>query len=235
MGTNTPHPAKFSDPILEEAQKQLVKAKFKGVLLDPFAGVGKVHQLSNGRSAKAVNGWKPTGSTGITTIGVEIEPEWAKQHKQTLVGDSRDLGKLGFRHLTIDGVFTSPCYGNRMADHHDARDKSKRHTYRHYLGRMPTDGSAAVLQWGKAYRELHHEVWVNLMPYLKDKALFMLNISDHVRNGEVVPVTAWHKYTLETLGISWTKDIPIRTRRHRHGENHSARVANEWLLVGKKK
>jgi hypothetical protein len=49
-----------------------------------------------------------------------------------------------------EGYLHHNCYENRFADTYDGRDGSKRYTYRIALGRMPTEGSAAVFQWGPA-------------------------------------------------------------------------------------
>jgi tRNA G10 N-methylase Trm11 len=83
-------------------------------VLDPFAGTGRIHELEN---------W---------TVGVEIEPEWATMRDGTIVANALNLP---FRDASFDAVVTSPTYGNRLADHHDARDSSRRHSYKHDLGR----------------------------------------------------------------------------------------------------
>jgi hypothetical protein len=220
MSTITPHPAKYSDPIIDEVVKYLDKVKFKGFILDPNAGPGGVHRLATKKRQ---------------TIGVEIEPEWASMHNWTICGDCLNLAKLGFIPRSIDCIFVSPCYANRMADNFNAQDSSKRHTYRAYLGREPTAGSSAVMQWGEKYRDFYREAWAESLKFLKKDGLFILNVSDHIRNKKVVPVTDWHKYTLESLGIKWVKEIPVYTRRQRHGENREARVDNEWVLIGKKR
>lgn len=59
----------------------------------------------------------------------------------TIVGNAL---YLPFRDRAFDGIVTSPCYGNRMADHHDARDDSKRNTYTH-SARHPAKFSDEVL------------------------------------------------------------------------------------------
>lgn len=116
--TRTPveHPAKFSGPILDHLQARVNAVAAAGPyltgpvrVLDPFAGVGGVHVL-------AVPG-------EVETVGIELEPEWANQHPDTQVGDAT---KLPFEDGSFDVVATSPCYGNRMADAHEAKDPCKR-------------------------------------------------------------------------------------------------------------
>ena len=63
----------------------------------------------------------------------------------TTTGDS---GQMHYPDVTFDAICTSPTYGNRMADHHEARDGSPRDTYRHVLGRPLTPGNSGALHWG---------------------------------------------------------------------------------------
>jgi tRNA G10 N-methylase Trm11 len=57
----TAHPAKFSDEILARIHVHDTDSPLRPLILDPFAGTGKVHRLD-----------------GIRSIGVEIEPEWTR-------------------------------------------------------------------------------------------------------------------------------------------------------------
>jgi len=212
------HPAVFSDRVLDAVVECLDELHYHAEryplrVLDPFAGIGKVHSLPR-----------------ILSLGVELEPEWANQHRQTIVGDSRFLP---FPSGFFDGVITSPAYGNRMADHHDAKDDSRRITYRHTLGRELTDGNSGKMQWGLNYRTLHRRVWAECRRVTTDDGFFILNISDHVRAGVVVPVSEWHWKTLMTLGFKLVKEINVETPRMRFGQNHDARVTHEhvWLFV----
>lgn len=216
-----PHPAKFSDPLIP-----LIAEQVKGcqLLLDPFAGVGKIALV------------KSFGFDGKVFCN-ELEPEWADQAlacgaDRVLVGDCRKLEKRYAERF--DAIATSPCYGNRMADHHDATDDSVRITYTHKLGRKLTEGSSGVLKWGKAYRDFHLEAWTSILKCLTSGGLFVLNISDHIRGGEVMPVTRWHVLVLQGLGlvvVDWTK---VETRRMRRGENHELRVEHESLITFQK-
>ena len=180
------------------------------LVLDPFAGTGLIHQVHD------------------RAIGVEIEPEWAAMHPRTVVGDATCLP---FDSQVFDAIATSPCYGNRMADHHDARDGSKRHTYRHYLGRQLHENSAGKLQWGAAYRDLHERAWAECYRVLVPFGVLILNISDHVRGGERMYVTDWHRRTLTELDFVLIDEIEIATPRLRHGENFGARVDHELVQV----
>ena len=202
------HPAKFSDVLIEQIDKMVVT---HSSVLDPFAGVGTIHKLH----------------PRCETYGIEIEPEWANMHPRTIVGNALDLP---FSNDTFDYVVTSPCYGNRMADHHNAKDSSRRMTYTHTLGRTLHDDNSGKMQWGKEYRSFHNTAWMEVRRVLKPYGNFILNISDHIRKGERVPVTSWHIETLRSLGFIMVNEIKIPTPRMRFGQNHAARIEYESII-----
>lgn len=201
------HPCVFSDEIVDVLHT-LVEPD--DLVLDPFAGVGTIHQLN------------------ARTVGVELEPEWANCHPDTVVGDAH---QLPFADDTFDVVCTSPVYGNRMSDHHEAKDGSKRITYRHVIGRPLSDNNAGMLQWGDAYREFHLTAWREAQRVLKPGGRFLLNVSDHIRGGERMQVTDWHLSTILDLGMTLQKMIPVHTQRMGFGANSKARVDHESVLV----
>lgn len=218
------HPAKFSEPILQVLARQ-VRAEVKRqarptplLLVDPFAGVGRCHQLEQ------------VGK--VMTLGVEIEAEWANCHQRTVCADSLDwmAYQVAFMDRRADIVATSPCYGNRFADHHEARDGSTRRSYRHDLGRMPSDGSASVMPWGARYWRFHATAYQRIFALLRPGGLFLLNVSDFVKGEAVVPAASWHHGAASAVGFEpagprWALQVP--TDRMRHGENHEARVPFE--------
>ena len=188
-GAGVSHPARYSDAILSQLSDLL--ATYTRVL-DPFAGTGRIHEL-----------------TGHDTVGVELEPEWAACHERTQVGDAT---ALPFDTGTFDAVATSPTYGNRLADHHDAYDPESRRTYRFDLGRPLSDGSSAGLQWGTEYRELHRRAWSEAVRVLRPGGRFVLNMKDHYRAGRWMDVTAWHIGTLVDLGLVVVACRPVAGR-----------------------
>jgi tRNA G10 N-methylase Trm11 len=212
------HPAKYSDVFIPI---------FAGLLynynrvLDPFAGTGKLAAI------------KDYGFTG-QVVCCEIEPEWAKcgmysDVDEWHIGDSRRMGWA--EDEQFDAICTSPTYGNRMADHHNARDGSRRMTYRHTLGRELHKANSGRMQWGERYRKLHEEVYAECWRVLSWGGRFVLNVSNHIRNGQEVDVVGWHRETLLGLGFEATHEIEVLTRRMRRGANHERRVATEKILV----
>lgn len=212
-----PHPAKFSPEILSVLQAWVrMEAFFQDKrqrrmrILDPFGGTGLVHALPG------------------KTFAVELEPEWALQHPRTQVGNAL---ALPWRKDSFDCVVTSPCYGSRMADSHNAKDESKRIGYRFQLGRMPSEGSSAVMQWGQEYRRFHLQAWTEVVRVLRPGSAMLLNISDHVRNKERQHVSAWHCDVLHGLGMTCFARRDVPTRRMRFGSNHEARVECEHVFA----
>lgn len=252
-----PHCAKFSEPILDAIRFYLDAVDPHGTwrVLDPFAGVGRIHRLAT----------CPDPSHAIRpTIGSELEAEWIVQGgARSLVADAHSLP---FADGTFDAIVTSPCYGNRMADLYDGkgqcrkcaghpaaldgtpcdrcdgtgRDQSERNTYRIKLDRPLTRNSAAGLRWGPAYRKFHRTAWAECVRVLRRPepgrpvARFILNTSDHMRLGERQPVTRFHVDTLRALGLSRVGRLDIATRRNRNGagaHDKRARVEAENVTV----
>jgi len=205
------HPAKFSAAVIDQLSS-LVRPNT--TVLDPFAGTGRIHDIGQ--------------RSGAFTVGVEIEPEWASMSDRTIVGDAT---RLPFRSGVFDMIVTSPVYGNRLSDHHKARDGSVRHSYTHDLGRTLHPNNAGSLQWGEAYRALHDLAWAESKRVLRSGGIFILNISDHVRGGKLQPVTDWHITTLAALGFDLSERYEIPTPRLRYGANAAARVPYETVAV----
>lgn len=211
-----PHPAKWSAPILaaigDALDAQGVAAPAFG--LDPFAGLG----------LPALAAAAPS----VTWTGVEIEPEWASQAPGTIVADAT---RLPFPACSFDLVVTSPAYGNRMADAYDGRDGSKRMTYRLAKGAPLHNRSTAGAQWGTTYRALHRLAWREAFRVTRPGGIILVNVSNHVRRGQVQHVMEWHVDALASVGYRLERLVPITTRRYRHGANADARVDAEHLIL----
>ena len=212
------HGAKFSDEILDTASRIIGRELQTRVLLDPFAGSGRVHELAD--------------ETNCWTFGIEIEPEFAEMNKLTFVGDSTvDIPKW-FEADTVDVVFSSPCYGNRMADK-DMRSTCAG-TYTKWLGRKPSANSAGGMQWGEDYRDLHERVWGQVTLASKRGALFVLNTKDFPRNFKRVHVGLWHLNVLTSLGWSWVGHEMVDAPGQNFGANQGHKVDNEDLFILRK-
>lgn len=217
--TKLKHPAKFSAPIIEVAALALDGVSLLGqggvaTVLDPFAGTGLIHEL------------RDLGD--FYTVGVEIEPEWAEMHPDTVVGDALSLP---FPDGSFDAVFTSPTYGNRLADHHDAKDGSTRRSYKHDLGRDLHPNNSGMLHWGEEYRIFHRMAWDEVRRVVRRGGRFVLNVKNHVRAKEQQRVVEWHIDTLIRKGWTLQAMEPLPAKGMRYGQNHEARVGFEYVLV----
>jgi hypothetical protein len=247
--TEIKHPATFSKPILDQITAivldELTKTKFSVDILDPFAGTGKIHMLEN-------------IDKRVRTTGIEIEAEWAMMGPEcahcrgsgggyvnpsgdweecpdcwgtgvkTIVGNALHLPENWTNRFHM--VVTSPTYGNRMADHHDAKDDSKRMTYKHMLGRDLHPDNSGQMHFGPKYKEFHEKAWAEVTRVIKlpDRAH-----SFQVKSPEIPrPFIPAGDATL-TLGQDYSggleRDVP--TARLRYGQNHAARVTHEKIFV----
>lgn len=215
------HPARFSTaliPILAELVGDSAN------VLDPFAGTGKLAEIS------------AHGYRGAVYLN-EIEEEWAELCRRPGVAavTTCDARTLPYPDGYFAAVATSPVYGNRLADHHNAKDPSRRRSYTHDLGRPLTPGNAGALQWGDAYRDFHVAAWAEVRRLLRPGGRLVLNVSDHIRGGRVALVTAWHVAALAELDFRLAERVEVPTPRLRYGANADKRKAvtillqdNEW-------
>ena len=200
------HPASFPKKILDVVDQILAQLAFALIwvparILDPFVGIGGIGGLN----------WDGE------IYGVEIEPEWAEQARaRGIITHTGDARRLPWPDGFFGAICTSPTYGNRLADSYapDLSDPKhgKRRSYRIYLGRPLTSGNSGAMHVGDDYRNLHRSVWADCVRVLAPGGLFLLNIKDHSRNGELQGVPDWHVKTLEGLGLVLLerKEVPLR-------------------------
>lgn len=208
-GTGLSHPARYSDALLPVFAEWLPADRYPRVL-DPFAGTGKIHELPN------------------DTVGVEIEPEWANLHPDTVVGDALHLS---FEDATFDAVCTSPTYGNRLADSHNASDPERRRSYTHDLGRPLSESNSGSLHWGVDYQIFHEQAWEEAFRVLRPGGRFVVNVKDHIRGGELQLVSHWHVATLVDLGLTYVGGVAIPARSLKAGANADERTGHELVLI----
>lgn len=213
------HPATFSDPILDQVAEHLKETGETGTVLDPFAGTGRIHELRD--------------RVPVNTRGIELEPEWAAKHPDTEQGNALELTNT-VAPGSVDAIATSPTYGNRMADHHDAKDDSVRLTYKHTLGRDLHEDNSGAMQWGDEYRSFHSKAWAEAVAALKAGGTLTLNIKNHWRAGEQQRVTEWHINTLYELGLSMVALDIVPTKGLMAGANAEKRTLAEFVITFRK-
>lgn len=217
FGNGVSHPARYSSELmvvirdLLDGFRDLEQWREHWRVLDPFAGTGRIHEL------------RPD----YETIGIEIEPEWANMHEDTIEGSALDLP---FDYHHFDAIVTSPTYGNRLADHHTASDPESRRSYTHDLGRPLHPDNSGAMQWGDEYKRFHEQAWAEAERVLAPGGVMVLNIKDHVRDGLRRHVAGWHVTMLIRRGFMLLDQIPIDARHLRQGANSELRLT-EWVYV----
>jgi tRNA G10 N-methylase Trm11 len=220
------HPAPFPLKVIDGIASVLdVDTPLR--VLDPFCGSGRIATVSEE--------WE--------CFGVEIEEEWAAMAwangVDCCVGDSAKC--IPQLPGTFDAVVTSPCYGNRMADTYAPPPEKKhamRRTYRIALGHDLSEGSAACMQWGEEYRDLHARVWARSVEKIKPGGWFVLNIKNHMRKGEEMPVTEWHIAELTHLGLYLRSAVCVPLKGDQNTNTMRSRgirtIDCEWVIAFQK-
>lgn len=213
------HPAKYTNSFFEVFVTWLKDTKN---VLDPFGGTGKIGRL------------KEYGYCGEIYAN-EIEREWLEPNLYQCDKLSfQDAEFLNYPNGFFDAICTSPTYGNRMADHHIAKDNSKRNTYTHCLGHQLQDGNTGKMQWGEEYRAKHVRIYKHLAKLLKNKGKFILNIKNHIRKGEEIDVVSFHIESLKSLGFKVVEKVLVKTPSLKYGANGNKRVEGEWVILFEK-
>lgn len=213
------HPAKYTDTFFAVFAEMLDDCSN---VLDPFAGTGKIGKL------------KQFGFAGQIYAN-ELEPEWliGNEYKCDVLTFC-DAEFLDYPEAFFDAVCTSPTYGNRMADHHNAKDGSKRNTYTHCLGRQLAEGNTGKMQWGIEYMEKHERIYNHIAKLVKPDGKFVLNVKNHIRRGVEVDVTAFHVAALEKCGFREIERRMIETPSLKYGANADKRLSCEYIILFRK-
>ena len=213
------HPAKYNDkfiPIFADILKD------KERVLDPFAGVGKIGLIKN------------FGFNGEIYAN-DIESDWIEPNEfkcdHVTIEDSEFLNH---EDEFFDAICTSPTYGNRMADHHNAKDGSMRNTYTHCIGHDLENGNTGKMQWGIEYREKHERIYKNLCRMLKCGGIFVLNVKNFIKKGKEIDVTQFHIDVLGEYGLEVEGCIKVPVNSNGFGANGKIRVDHEWIIILKK-
>lgn len=224
------HPATYSRAILA----QLDELVPPGLYLDPCAGVGKIFRLD--RDDRAF-------------VAIEIERPWADVEPRTIHGDMFEVVKDWIRLSTVrfDGIVVSWVYGNRMSDHHNARDTSRRHSYTHDIRTMTgnpdyilhPNNSGTMYFWQQEYKDFHEAAYALLLDAVNDayKSSFF-NVKNFYRTikkrQELQPVVGWHVGALKRAGWEVIRLHSVTTPGMRYGENYEARADEEVIIEARK-
>ena len=211
------HPAKYTNSFIPFFADILKDASS---VLDPMAGTGKISLI------------REHGYDGDIYCNDILD--WGDLKSDDVRWTFEDAAALPYEDASFDAICTSPVYGNRMSDHFNSKDGSKRLTYRHGFGEELSKDNTGRMQWGKKYQQKHAEIYKECRRLLKNEGTFIVNVSDHIRAGEVVPVAKWHEQALIDAGFALVERREIETPRMGFGANAKARVQYEIIMVFRK-
>jgi tRNA G10 N-methylase Trm11 len=219
MSKQIRHPAKYTDSFIG-LFAELLNGKKR--VLDPFAGTGKIGLIKN------------FGFNGEIYAN-EIEPEWINKNEYCCDYITNvDAEFLNYPSCFFDAICTSPTYGNRMADHHEAKDGTRRNTYTHCIGRQLSYGNTGKMQWGIEYMKKHERIYKHLATLVEEKGIFICNIKNHIRQGKEIDVKSFHENAIINCGFTKKQEIFIETKGNGFGANANKRTNGEYILVFEK-
>lgn len=245
-----PHPAKFSDAVLRKID-QLCEMYEIGSLVDPFAGTCKIFDICPSfivgleiEREWLVQGprWNKRCRVQGNALHLPFKKNAFKATGTSItygnrMADSHDAKE---KCKMCGGVGFVPYMGAGNGDDHEACLKCKgagfntykRLTYTHQLGHELHLNNSGKLQWGQKYRDFHVDFLAEMTRVTSE--YFILNVSDHIRGGEVVPVCQWFVETVTAFGWLLVEAHKIETPRMRMGANHEARVDYEMVYLFRK-
>lgn len=122
-----------------------------------------------------------------------------------------------------------------MADHHNAKDSSRRNTYTHAMGRSLHASNTGAVSWGPRYWTMHSAAWQEVHRVLQPSGYFAIHVSDFIASGVRVPVVKWHMAELKGLGFEYVTGLSFPKKGLREGANHNVRVGQEVCALWRKR
>jgi hypothetical protein len=212
------HPARFSTELLPVLGNVLA-AWFLPVF-DCYAGTGeRLGQLCD--------------EIGLPYSGTEIEPEFIVD-RRVRQGNATDASTYPTGPYV---VCTSPTYPNGMSDHFQARDDSKRHTYRQALA--TTIGHDRPLDRNNTGRYGVRNAGIGRYWQLVNDAVghwpnrAVVNVKDFIVAGQVYPLDEKWQQLLVRHGYDIVERVEVACPGQRFGANRE-RVDHEVVLVAER-
>lgn len=171
-------------------------------------------------------------SLGFKPCGFELEPEWAQHSPHVQARDALEglTDEEFWKGKRLGLVVISPVYGNRISDVIFSTEEREYITYTSCLGRTLDDRNAGRMYFHNApYQDLHRACYAAAAARLEQGGVFVLNTKPCTRNGELVPVTDWHREVLTQTGLVLFNTIEVPVRSMRYGQNHALRHPVEYV------
>lgn len=219
MTTSGKNPAPYTDSIIEALADIIPRHVPPDYWIhDPFGGEGKRLGALCDR-------------LGYEFTGTDLE-EWLDADPRILLGDSTDPSTYP---ILPHAVVTSPTYNNGVNDHFDAKDSSRRLTYRVRAGHALHLNNTGRYS-GRGSKKGEAEYWRITRDCVKHwPDLVIVNVKDSVRGKTTVYplVDLWcdllAEYHYETGHIN------VPCPGWRYGTNSDARVDTEAILIASRR
>lgn len=225
------HPAKFSPQILDALRPIIENLGLH--VHDPFAGTGERLGALCDR-------------VGVPFSGTELEPEYIVDPRvkpgNSTKPDAYPWHCWPGQDIRDCVVVTSPVYPNGMTDHFEAKDGSRRHTYRQGLAAIRgSDRPLHVDNMGR-YGNAHRRSWASQAAHF-DIAhrcvtwwpqLAVVNVKDVKATRYEVPVVGLWRALLDEHGYRIVEQVDVDCPGHRDGANGDLRADHEAVLVAER-
>ncbi len=242
-------PAPYTPAVVDAMLPRL--QGIRGVWLDPFAGMGMSlpRFVGPGHTVVGVEIEQPNVDAGIANGAAGL----LEQGDATALRFRKGSVAAIFTSCTYGNRFADShkanercraCKGTGKVGRRkcekcggEGRRHHTRRSYTHDIRELTGDpnyelaeNNSGRMHFGPDYIALHEHAWAEAWRVAKPGAVLLLNVSDFIREDEIVHVSTWHLRTLQAIGFVWFDAVPIPTPRMRYGANSNLRVENEWLF-----
>jgi hypothetical protein len=215
--TDGKHPAPFTESIIDRLEVLIPKhIPPDRVIHDPFGGEG-------------VRLGKLCDKLGYTFSGTDLE-NWRGGDERVIEGDATYAWSYP---LVPYAVVTSPTYNNGCNDHFEAKDDSRRLTYRDRAGHALHDNNTG--RWsGRSSKKAEAQYWkLTRKSVVHWPNIAIVNVKDSVRStwdGGIYPLVQLWTELLEEFGYQVDAE-EVKCPGWRFGQNSDKRLQTESILV----
>lgn len=247
------HDAKWTPTVLNKIAEIVETRGITGHLFDPFAGIGhgvdKHFQALEGCYWSGVD-IEPEWADALPWIvqGDALDPAAYASDEgiQAIFTSATYANRMAGSYV---GEKCETCIGSGVVPEEPIGDElrgwdecpdcggvgrmnQRRYGYGPSLGRSPSEGSSALLNWGPKYKRFHMQWLMVLADVLEPgDARLILNMGDHHRKWERQYVCEWWIGAARSAGFGLAEAHTVDTPKLGDGQNGQDRATGEMVLV----